>query len=38
MSHRTPRKPLESCGWTLALMILSGASVLLILHILEIIQ
>ncbi|MFI1355239.1 hypothetical protein ACH4TV_16960 [Streptomyces sp. NPDC020898] len=35
MSHRASRKPLESCGWTLTLMAMSGAAVLLILDVLE---
>ncbi len=35
MSHRASRKRLESCGWTLTLMAISGAAVLLILDVLE---
>lgn len=35
MSHRARRKRLESWVWTLALMTMSGAAVLLILDILE---
>lgn len=38
MSHRTPRKRLVSCMWTLTLMAMSGATVLLVLAVLETIQ
>ncbi len=35
MSHRASRKRLESCAWTLTLMTTSGATVLLVLTVLE---
>ncbi len=38
MSHRARRRRLESGVWTLALMTMSGAAVLLILDVLETIR